>query len=589
MYDRLKLIFEYTAGNESPPQAPRHASKPKAPKAARPAVPRWNSKTQPPVEKPVRPAKPEVQPAPIPEEYDGGGDIVMGGEEDTPDNLTVASQPYMIDEDGFEISQVSTGHRKRKREEQMQEVQDQQHAVYGDQLLDYFLLSRHNDQPVVRPEPPANFQPNWPIDAENHTALHWASAMGDLDVIKQLKRFNADAGMRNIRGETPLMRSVNFTNCYEKHTFPDVFKQLMDTWDLRDVSGCTVIHHAAIMKNSKHIVGSCSRYYLENILNSLQESLEPAAFQHLIDAQDHEGNTALHLAARRNARKCVRALLGRHASTTIENHEGVRPEDLIIDMNSSRKDRAAHPQSSSPFAPDSQRHAHFKDAFAEKPAKKPPVTFKSSAAFTVSTRITPIILEKFQELAKSYDEEWLEKDAAETEAKHILANTQAELNSLYQQIADVEAQLDPEEIASKYFNEANLSKHQVHSLITHQNRLHVQEAVEQEMAAQTQREATPADSYADRLSLAQQLSHMLTDQRLAESEYVEALSMVGTGEKIEKYRKLLKRCLDSQDGEILDTNLDSLIEMMEEEKDMVDIDGASPAEGAPPRDLKLAA
>lgn len=43
--------------------------------------------------------------------------------------------------------------------------------------------------------------------------------------------------------------------------------------------------------------------------------------------------------------------------------------------------------------------------------------------------------------------------------------------------------------------------------------------------------------------------------------------MVGTGEKIEKYRKLLKRCLDPKEGDSLDTNLDSLIEMMEEERD----------------------
>ena len=42
-------------------------------------------------------------------------------------------------------------------------------------------------QPAIRPDPPTNFQPNWPIDTERHTALHWAAAMGDIDVIKQLK------------------------------------------------------------------------------------------------------------------------------------------------------------------------------------------------------------------------------------------------------------------------------------------------------------------------------------------------------------------------------------------------------------------
>ena len=41
IYDRIRLIFEYTPGGESPPPAPRHTSKPKAPR--KPAVPKWNS------------------------------------------------------------------------------------------------------------------------------------------------------------------------------------------------------------------------------------------------------------------------------------------------------------------------------------------------------------------------------------------------------------------------------------------------------------------------------------------------------------------------------------------------------------------
>jgi hypothetical protein len=45
IYDRLRPIFEYVAGNESPPPAPRHASKPKAPKARPPPLPKWGAST----------------------------------------------------------------------------------------------------------------------------------------------------------------------------------------------------------------------------------------------------------------------------------------------------------------------------------------------------------------------------------------------------------------------------------------------------------------------------------------------------------------------------------------------------------------
>ena len=505
-------------------------------------------------------------------------------EDDTPDNLTVASASYMAEDDRFDMSQTSNAQRKRKRDDRVERVQDMtelHHAMYGDELLDYFLLSK-TEQPAIKPDPPANFQPNWPIDAEDHTALHWASAMGDVDVVKQLKRFNAASLVRNIRGETPFMRSVNFTNCYEKQTFPTIMKELFDTFDARDKAGCTVIHHAAVMKNGRVFSPSCSRYYLDNILNKLQETLDPSAFQQLLDVQDNEGNTALHLAAQLNARKCIRALLGRNASTDVTNHEGTRAEDLIMELNATKKERGPQ-RSSSPFAPDSQRHATFRDALSDKTTRKLPAALQSAAANTVQTRISPLILEKFQDLAKSYDDEWHEKDIAETEARRILSNTQTELNVARQQIAELEAQLEPDDQAGKVLNEASLAKHQVLSLITHQNRLHVQQAVDSELS-RINGDSVQEEAYEERLALAQKLNQLLAEQRQAETEYVDALSMVGTGDKIEKYRRLLKRCLDPKDGESLDTNLDSLIEMMEEERDVHNLDGSMDGE---PMDLNV--
>ncbi|KAF5016880.1 hypothetical protein F66182_11299 [Fusarium sp. NRRL 66182] len=505
------------------------------------------------------------------------------GEDDTPDNLTVASASYMAEDERFEIPHAPVTGRKRRRDDSnLQDLTEQQHALYGDELLDYFLLSK-TEQPAVKPDPPANFQPNWPIDAEDHTALHWASAMGDVDVVKQLKRFNASPTVKNIRGETPFMHSVNFTNCYEKQSFPVVMKELFETFDARDNMGCTVIHHAAVMKNGRVFNSSCSRYYLDNILNKLQETLEPTAFQQLLDVQDNEGNTALHLAAQRNARKCIRALLGRNASSDLTNNEGIRAEDLIMDLNATKKDRGPQ-RSSSPFAPESQRHASFKDALIEKANRQPPPVFQSAAANTVQSRISPLIMEKFQDLAKSYEEEWREKDVAEIEAKRILSNTQTELTLIRQQIAAVEAQLEPDEAAAKIMNEANLAKHQVLSLITHQNRLHVQRSVDSELSRINGDGGVQEESYEERLALARQLSQMLGEQRQAEMDYVEALSTVGTGDKIDKYRRLLKKCLDSKEGESLDTNLDSLIEMMEEERDENGMVGAMETE---PMDLSV--
>lgn len=209
----------------------------------------------------------------------------------------------MGDDDGYDMSQMSAGgNRKRKREEAIRNMTDQAHAMYGDELLDYFLLSR-NAQPARCPEPPTNFQPDWVIDSEQHTALHWAASMGDVEVIKQLKRFHATLDVRNIKGETPFMRAVYFTNCFEKKTFVEVARLLFQTVAARDHSGCTVIHHAASMKNGRVQSKSLARDYLDYILHRLLETHEPAFAQQLIDLQDNMGNTALHLAAQGNASK----------------------------------------------------------------------------------------------------------------------------------------------------------------------------------------------------------------------------------------------------------------------------------------------
>ncbi|CAK7206465.1 Transcription factor mbp1 (MBF subunit p120) [Sporothrix eucalyptigena] len=551
VYDRLRPIFEFTPGDVSPPPAPRHTSKPKAPRAPRPAVPKWT-------------APPQIQ-----EEI--MDDSAMH-EDDTPDNLTVASVSYVADDDHHDLSQFSVPQRKRKREEMIQDMTEQQHSVYGDELLDYFLLSR-NEQPAIRPDPPTNFQPNWVIDTERHTALHWACAMGDVEVVKQLKRFGANLSVQNERGETPFMRAVSFTNCFEKQTFPAVLKELFETVDARDNAGCTIIHHAAIMKSGRVTSQSCARYYLDNILNRLQETHDPHFVQQLIDTQDHEGNTAVHLAAIKHASKCIRALLGRGASTDIPNHEGVRAEDLIKDLNANKKARGANgaggvpnPQrSSSPFAPDSQRRPGVREtdvgSAITSSLQQKMASFQSEAATTVQSRITSLVLEKFQDLAARYEDEFREKADAEKEARRILGKTQSELLAVRAAMAELEARIESDDVATKIAQEAGLSQKQLASLLTRRNRITLDMDAEREL----QRPDTTANGHSeDTTALTAELRRLVVEQRQAEVDYVDALAAVGTSDNIEKYRRLLRSCLGPE-AESLEENLDGMIAMMEEE------------------------
>ncbi|KAK4225607.1 cell division cycle-related protein res2/pct1 [Podospora fimiseda] len=602
IYERLRPIFEYTPGDQSPPPAPRHASKPKAPK--KPAVPKWGTKAAVAAQERKNSIQLQQQQqqqlqqlqqqqnvfahpqqvAPIHDDYDATDSQMH--EDDAPDNVTVASASYMAEDDRvYDMSQFSTGHRKRKRDEVMQDMTEQQHAMYGDELLDYFLLSQ-SEQAAIRPDPPTNFQPDWPIDTAQHTSIHWASAMGDVDVIKQLKRFGANLLVQNVRGETPLMRAVSFTNCFVRKTFPIVLKELFSSVDARDHSGCTVIHHAAIMKSGRVTSTSCARYYLENIISRLKETRPPNEVQALLDAQDGEGNTALHLAAKLNARKCIRTLLGHDASSDIPNNEGIRAEDIIKELNQSRS-VAAHEapvRSSSPFAPDSQKRHAFRDAIIPDASNR---SFHSEAANTVQSRVAPLVLQKLQDLSASYEAEYNEKDDAEKEARRILANTEAELNALRASVAELESRLEPDDTASKTQSAAEDARAKVLAYVTHQNRIAVQEAIDQELAKSQKSQQTngvkhddqnsndensddhdDTNSIEERLDLAAQIQQLLNEQREAEVQYVEARGMLGTGDKIDKYRHLLRSCLPPEEQETLDENLDDLIRMMEDEDEV---------------------
>ncbi|KAI1319047.1 hypothetical protein F5Y16DRAFT_391279 [Xylariaceae sp. FL0255] len=312
VYERIRLIFKFQPGANSPPPAPRHTSKPKAPRI-------------------LAMAKYADTPKGATIETSKQSPIV---EEELPNDDIVASMSYIGDDDRPDISQL-TGHHKRKYEKTIQDLNDEQHAMYGDDLLDYFLLSRELTA-TFRPEPPPNFQPDWCIDSERNTALHWASAMGDVDVIKQLKGFGANTAAQNIRGETPFMRSVSFINCYENQTFPSVLEELIETIEIRDEASYTAIHHATFIRSGRVQSQSCSRYYLELILNKLQETHDDNYICRLLNYQDSEGNTALHFAVKAKASRCIRALLGRGADPHINNCLGISADQTIQEFNAIR-------------------------------------------------------------------------------------------------------------------------------------------------------------------------------------------------------------------------------------------------------------
>ena len=67
-------------------------------------------------------------------------------DDETPDDMTVASASYMGEDDGYPMSQQSTGHRKRKADHiSTPNLIEQTHMIYSDELLDYFMLSQADE------------------------------------------------------------------------------------------------------------------------------------------------------------------------------------------------------------------------------------------------------------------------------------------------------------------------------------------------------------------------------------------------------------------------------------------------------------
>lgn len=226
------------------------------------------------------------------------------------EQATIESSSMVGDED---MLQMSHGGRKRKRgmeETAVMSLTEQEHIMYGDQLLDYFMTVGDAPQAtrIQPPQPPAHFQIDRSIDDSGNTALHWACAMGDLEIVQDLLRRGADVKALSVHEETPLVRAVLFTNNYEKRTFPAVLDLLLDTVSFRDWFGATLFHHVAETTRSKGKWKS-SRYYCEVLLDKLCKTCSQDEIDLLLSCQDDHGDTAVLVASRNGAFRLVNMLL----------------------------------------------------------------------------------------------------------------------------------------------------------------------------------------------------------------------------------------------------------------------------------------
>ncbi|KAF3033391.1 hypothetical protein E8E11_000588 [Didymella keratinophila] len=595
--DKMRAILDYIPGDRSPPPAPKHATaasnrmKPPRQSAAAgraaKAQQQHNAYSLEAIQSFVgsqSQASEDPYDAPSQSQLQGHSHIFR---DDTPDAETVVSESMLGDND-FADAAYSVESRKRKRGLDQMSLLDQQHQIWADQLLDYFMLLDHKDA-YSWPEPPPSINLDRPIDEKGHAAMHWAAAMGDVGVVKELIHRGARIDCLSNNLETPLMRAVMFTNNFDKETMPSMVKIFQQTVHRTDWFGSTVFHHiAATTSSSNKYV--CARWYLDCIINKLSETWIPDEVTRLLNAADQNGDTAIMIAARNGARKCVRSLLGRNVSVDVPNKKGETADDLIRDLNSRRRMHGRPRQaSSSPFAPPPEHRLNGFNTLDGGPLlpialpnpRAEDRTYRSQTASHLMTKVAPTLLEKCEELALAYEHELAEKDAESFDASRVVKRRQAELEALRKQVSELEnhgLDLDDEGVDVAQESELKELVQEAESLLE----------VEQKAELRRLLSTIPSDP-ADQNSKAEdpkeklRLSLLLYRAQLERRELVRAvvanLSVAGMSEKQAVYKQLIAKALGEKEEDV-ESMLPEILRELEEVKTQERAEGLE-REGTP--------
>ncbi|KAF2182002.1 apses-domain-containing protein [Zopfia rhizophila CBS 207.26] len=561
--DKLLPIFDFIPGDRSPPPAPKHATA----ATNRPKVQRQGAGAR-------RNAFMTASQSQISEEQFEDSQVPSHSQdyrEETPDNTTVVSESMLGDPDMLHASQYSTGSRKRKRGADQMSIQDQQHQIWADALLDYFMLLDSEDRFVAPPEPPPNVNLDRPIDEKGHSAMHWAAAMGDVEVVKELIRRGARIDCLSNNLETPLMRAVMFTNNYDKQTMPHMVKILQHTVVKTDWFGSTVFHHIAATTSStnKYV---CARYYLDCIINKLSETWIPDEVTRILNTQDQNGDTAIMIAARNGARKCVRSLLGRNVALEIPNKKGETADDLIRELNQRRKMHGRPRQaSSSPFAPPPGQRMNGHGNQLDGPPLMPPLPFSSSLAVREPTqyrsqtashlmmKVAPTLQAKCEQLALAYEAELEEKEAESIDAERVVKKREAEIGAIRKQLAELAGLNNLQQSQGVGDDEADRAQEEeLRRLVEEaESLLEIEQLSELRRICsslpQNSSSASAPTSTAElneKMRLSLLLHRAQLERRELVKEVVGNLSVAGMGEKQAVYKSLIAKALGEKEEDI---------------------------------------
>lgn len=473
-------------------------------------------------------------------------------------------------------------------------------AEYSNKLLDFFMAPDDDQIPDLLIHPPPGFKINQIIDDEGHTAFHWACAMGQIKIIESLLAAGAEIDIVDLKGHTPLVCSIIFANCYDRRTFPKVVELLRNTIFHVNDKKQTILHHIA-SNTASRLKLSSARYYTEIILAKVSETQPMHILTNFINKQDDNGDTALHIAARNGAKKCVKVLLSYNANPDIPNNVGKTAQEFIYEyeiqkqqhyMGTSRDGTANEnilKSSSSPIyagdelnvhgmnkynrsnkyflssTPNSASKQSFYNLQQVRPEDGEGKTFNgtgpymtassimmsqphvSETAIKATQRVAPLLIEQLEDLANLYDNELKDRDADVEQVRQLLQNTKHDINACHQAINEQELLLGNEQQISEKLQQANELVNtrglQLRKLVERSQSRDLAGLVQDEekrVKEELQAEFQAGSHNPELVStLANELNSLQVSRKKLVDDIIELCANAGVGEKMNDYRKLV--------------------------------------------------
>lgn len=486
--------------------------------------------------------------------------------EDSFENSTAASESFLDEEEAYQTLPRQSGTLKRKREVELDNV----HQIYGDSLLDYFILVGKDDSPaqgVSPPQVPDGFQVNRPIDNLEHTSLHWAASMGDLDMVKYFINLGADKQARNIRGETPLIRAIIFTNSYAKDIMPRMVHLLQDTFRIYDNFGGTVFHHAAALTLS-HVKKKAARYYLNILLSFYSENVSQEDFFRLVNAQDDNGDTALHIVARNNAKRCIRVLQGHGVSGDILNGRNETADQILASYRNVQYEIG----SSSPIYPVSSSNNGARSGAAKSSGLPSSSNYETQPVRSFTDSFSTLIPDKTRQIMLALEQGVQEKVEDLAEANRLVRALNAERDQVRQEMMRLlEQTKDSEDDEALVAEEAALlaeceSLTEQIQFKTLRQEIRAEESKLSPLALQahplTNGDIADDAEFEQKYRAAQRLARNQQERRAAVSAAVKAMATAGMTERGDQYKKVLMNTLGVSADDVMSI-VPEMLEMVE--------------------------